>query len=55
MWDVAADTELDIEFLLLHKFYGRNRFNSSKNAIQAQENKLQIMSEQSTRVSAAQR
>lgn len=53
MWDEAAAMELDVEFPLLHIFYGRNRSNSSKKAVQTHENKPQILSDPSTGVSAA--
>lgn len=55
MWDVAADVKLDIEFLLLYIFYGRKRSSYSQKAIKTHENNPQILSDQSTRVSAAQR
>ena len=55
MWDIAADMELDIEFPLLHLVYGINRFSTSEKAIQNRENQTQILSDQSTRVNAAQR
>ena len=55
MWDVAADMELDIEFLLLHLLCGINKFNTFEKAIQKHENQTQILSDQSTRVNAAQR
>lgn len=55
MWDVTADTELDIVFPLLPYSMEGTDPAIPKKATQAHENKPQMLSDQSTRVSAAPR